>query len=101
MTKNFYISGIDKASNNIAIICIRHIRIMALDRLQGEDFAPKSRTMAEVLFSIEKDLDTLLPEIRLKYSGLPYLFASFKLHKLKYRWITSATKCALRGLPAW
>lgn len=32
LTQHFYISGIDK-DNNIAIICIRHIRIMALERL--------------------------------------------------------------------
>lgn len=54
--------------------------------------------MAEVLFLIRKDLDSLLPDIRFKYSGLPYLFASFKLHKLKYRWITSVEKCAFLGI---
>lgn len=32
-TEHFYCSGIDKASNNIAIICCQHIRMMALNRL--------------------------------------------------------------------
>lgn len=98
LTRYFYILGIDKATNNIAIIYIMHIRGMAFKRLQGKDFELQSKSMAEILCLVTIDMEVLFPEIIFKFLGLPYLFASFKLHKLKYRWITSATKCSFSSL---
>lgn len=98
LTGNFYVSGVDKASKNISIICITHVREMALKRLQEEDFEPHLKTMADILYRIRVDLDRLLLEIRFKYTGPPYLFATYKLHKQKYRWITSATRCTFSGV---
>lgn len=51
-----------------------------------------------IICSVKEELDVLLYEIRFKYSGLPYLFASSKLHKKKYRWITRAAKCTFSGV---
>lgn len=71
---------------------------MALQRLHGEDFEHQHNSMVEILCNVRVDMVILLPEIRFKYLGLPYLFAWFKLHKLKYCWITSATKCSFSSL---
>lgn len=38
--KHVYISGLDKASNNACFICVSHIRIQALNRLNSLDFIP-------------------------------------------------------------
>jgi len=38
ITKNLFCSGLDKASNNCCFLCIRHIRLMAVERFSGSDF---------------------------------------------------------------
>ena len=38
--QHLYYAGLDKASNNISFICIKHMRLMALERLSGPDFQP-------------------------------------------------------------
>lgn len=81
LSDHFYCSGIDKASNNVSIICCHHIRRMALHRLQEEDFIHQENPMVEILYKIHEDMDYLFPEIRFCYAGLPYLFATYKLHK--------------------
>lgn len=53
--------------------------------------------MAEILVKFFVEVEDLIPKIRFWYVGLPYLFATYKLHKKKYRWITSATCCTFLG----
>jgi hypothetical protein len=38
LLQHLYCSGLDKAANNACFICIKHIRLMALERLIGADF---------------------------------------------------------------
>jgi hypothetical protein len=40
LLQHLYCSGLDKVANNICLICIKHIRLMALERLMGMDFSP-------------------------------------------------------------
>lgn len=47
---------------------------------------------------VRTDLDTMLPKIRFKYTGLPYLFATYKIHKNNYQWISSFAKCIFSTL---
>jgi hypothetical protein len=95
LLQNLYCSGLDKATNNACFICIKHIRLMALERLMGPDFAPcKSGNIwllpTGVLDQVSNDLNNILPEFLLPYQTLPYLMATFKQHKGKYRWLTNA-----------
>lgn len=38
ITNNLYCVGLDKAANNIFFICIKHIRLLALQQLMSNDF---------------------------------------------------------------
>lgn len=96
-TKNYLFSGLDKAANNISIICIQHIRAQALHRLQGPDFQQEIWSINEVTNDCHTLLEGLIPEITFWHAGLPFLMASYKLHKLKYRWITNAARCLFSG----
>ena len=40
LLQRLFCSGLDKANNNACFICIRHIRLLALERLSGDDFKP-------------------------------------------------------------
>jgi hypothetical protein len=90
----FY-SGLDKATNNACFMCIRHIRLQALERLLGTDFLPcKTSNLwdlpSSILDRVHHELLLILPECPPKYQSLPYLMATFKQHKVKYRWLTNS-----------
>lgn len=38
-----------------------------------------------------------LPEVHFRDAGIPYLMATYKLHKLQYRWLTNAAHCIFSG----
>lgn len=93
--KHLYCSGLDKAANNACFVCIRHIRLQALERLSGPDFTPcmgKStwKLPTQVLDEVTEELRSILPESLPQYNALPYLMATYKHHKAKYRWLTNA-----------
>lgn len=95
VTDNLYCVGLDKASNNICFICIKHIRLLALERLTSRDFSPCRENgcwlpRASIIELMTISLRDLIPELNVSYNSLPYLMATYKLHKNKYRWLTNA-----------
>jgi hypothetical protein len=95
LLSHLFISGLDKASQNACFLCIRHIRMQAYDRLMGTDFSPCQSSgmwsLPTAIFDTVKDqLLSILPEAPPTYSALPFLMATFKQHKLTYRWLTNA-----------
>ena len=95
LLSHLYCSRLDKASNNSSFICIRHIRLQAMERLMGPDFLPsKTESMwnlpTSILDQVTRDLIQILPECPIPHQSLPYLMATYKLHKAKYRWLTNA-----------
>ena len=95
LLQHVYCSGLDKASNNACFMCIKHIRLMALERLMCNDFLPcKSGLLwklpTAILDQVSVELKNILPEFLPPYQALPYLMATFKQHKGKYRWLTNA-----------
>jgi hypothetical protein len=94
LLQNLYCSGLDKATNNVCFICIKHIRLLALERLMGNDFLPcKSGLIwyltSSILNQVSNDLRNILPKFLPPYQSLPYLMATYKQHKNKYRWLTN------------
>jgi len=45
---------------------------------------------SHILVKIGGDLQAMLPKISVEYEALPYLMATFKQHKGKYKWLTNA-----------
>jgi hypothetical protein len=95
LLKHMFCSGLDKAANNACFICIRHIRLQALERLSGDDFRPCRQGSSwdfpsYILDKVVHDLSQILPESLPPFQSLPYLMATFKQHKAKYRWLTNA-----------
>ena len=95
LLQHLYCSGLDKAANNACFICIKHIRLMAYERLMGNDFLPcKNGSIwslpTTILDQTSFDLRRILPEFMPQFQTLPYLMATYKQHKGKYRWLTNA-----------
>lgn len=90
LLQHLFIAGLDKANNNACHICIYHIRVQALHRLHDKDFLLASLSMADTLLMVEERLLELIPEVQFRIVGLPYLMATYKLCKMKYRWLTNA-----------
>jgi hypothetical protein len=95
LAEHLYCAGLNKVANNACFMCIKHIRLQAFQRLMGTDFTPyKDLTLwslpTSILDQVKKQLITLLPECLPIFNTLPYLMASYKLHKTKYRWLTNA-----------
>ena len=98
-----YCSGLDKASNNACFICIKHIRLLALERLSCQDFSPcKEGQMwliqSQVLEQVAREIKELVPQLQISSMALPYLMATYKLHKGKYRWLTNAFQTIFSNL---
>jgi len=103
LTDNLFCVGIDKAANNCSFICAKHIRLMALERLSSKDFQPCQDDEVwllptHILDKISGDLQNIIPELHNAYTALPYMMATFKQHKLKYRWLTNAHNTIFSGL---
>ena len=103
LTQHLLCTGLDKAANNCSFICIKHIRLMALERLSSSDFQPCKDDMSwllptHMLEKIQVDLRNILPEIKIAHQALPYLMATYKQHKNKYRWITNAFQTCYSGI---
>ena len=95
ITNHLFCAGLDKASNNACFICIRHIRLLALERLSIPEFRPckidTTWTDASVILEqLTSEIANLVPGLSIPFANLPYLMASYKLHKNKYRWLTNA-----------
>lgn len=93
--KHVYISGLDKATNNACFICVNHIRIQALKRLNSPDFLPCMNqgnwlSIEEVTNTLLDIMQTIFVELPINGKELPYIMAIYKFHKRKYRWITNA-----------
>lgn len=103
ITDNLYCAGLDKASNNICFICVKHIRLLALQRLMSSDFSPCQENCgwlprATVIEIVTTSLRDLVPKLNVSYNSLPYLMATYKLHKNKYRWLTNAFRTVYSNL---
>lgn len=95
LTSHLFCSGLDKAANNACFICVKHVRLMALERLCGPDFMPcRENTTwdlpSTVLDLTSREIKELIPELQTLQRALPYLMCTYKLHKNKYRWLTNA-----------
>lgn len=53
-------------------------------------------TVTKTLLLVGQLID-LIPEVQFRDAGLPYLMATYKIHRLKYRWLTNATNCVFLG----
>ena len=100
---NLYCSGLDKASNNVCFICIKHIRLMALERLSCEDFTPCKdgqtwSLQTHIIDQVTSEISEQLPQLQISSRALPYLMATYKLHKGKYRWLTNAFQTVFSNL---
>lgn len=76
---------------------------MALERLGSSDFHPCKDDNTWLLPShmvekIQTDLSNILPELKTSHQSLPYLMATYKHHKNKYRWITNAFQTIFSGI---
>jgi uncharacterized protein YuzB (UPF0349 family) len=103
LTTHLYCSGLDKASNNACFVCIRHIRLLALERLSGPDFIPCKDELvwllpSTVLDQISKEILILVPELQISFRALPYLMSTYKQHKNRYRWLTNAFQTCYSNL---
>jgi hypothetical protein len=103
LTQHLLCAGLDKATNNCSFICIKHIRLMALERLSSNDFQPCKDDVSwllptHMLEKIQADLRNILPELKISHQALPYLMATYKQHKNKYRWITNAFQTCYSGI---
>jgi hypothetical protein len=103
LTSHLFCSGLDKAANNACFICIKHIRLMALERLCGPDFMPCRENSiwdlpSTILDLTAQEITGVIPELQISYRALPYLMCTYKLHKDKYRWLTNAFQTVYSNL---
>jgi len=90
-----YCAGLDKASNNVCFIYIKHIRLLELKRLSGSKFAPcmEGSTWilpSQILEQVTCEIKELVPDLSIPFLALTYLMSTYKVYKNKYQWLTNA-----------
>ena len=106
LANHLFCAGLDKASNNACFICAKHIRLLALERLSGPEFSPCKSGSSWIPPSVIEEqvtiqINRLVPELAIPSVSLPYLMATYKLHKNTYRWLTNAFQTIYSILPAY
>lgn len=99
--KDFVITPIDKASNNVSIICKKFY----IDTLKNEVQSSNTfKLCTKMEKSIFKEHKNYYQKLNIKYveecQTLPYLYSTSKMHKVppKFRFITCATSTSLEGI---
>ncbi|GBG85880.1 hypothetical protein CBR_g40692 [Chara braunii] len=88
LTERFLVVPTDKSANTPSFVCANFIRVLALHRLQGEDFVLQQEDPEHIIPAIKEEL-THLPALPVPRDALPYLMAVYKAHKQSFRWITN------------
>ena len=86
---DFVLTPVDKASNNVAIVCKRYyLDVMSSEIENSPTFELVSDDSAAFLDDIQTKLSNLKLDMNLK---IPYLYATVKMHKVpkKFRFITA------------
>ena len=103
LVEHLYCARLDRAAINACFMYIKHIHLQAFQRLMGPDFIPcKDLTLWSlptfILDLAKLQLTRLLPKCPPIFNTLPYLMASYKLYKTKYRWLTNAFQTVFSNL---
>ena len=103
LAEHLYFTGLDKVVNNACFMYIKHICLQAFQRLMGTDFTRYKDLIlwslsTSILDMTKLQLIKLLPECLPIFNALPYLIASYKLHKTKYKWLTNAFQTVFSNL---
>ncbi|EFJ12422.1 hypothetical protein SELMODRAFT_425444 [Selaginella moellendorffii] len=97
LQKHLYIAGTDKAANTPSFLCIRLVRLEAMNRVRSSNFEPLLHNSAQATTPVECINSLLQEEVLLTFNPerikLPYLMCIYKAHKDKLRWLTNAADC--------
>ena len=94
LKEHFYFSGLDKSSQTVVVICKCLIRIKARERVSATEFLdcrlPLETIQNKYLCCINSLFSFIPPPLAL---DLPFLMATYKIHKQSFRWLTNAHNC--------
>ena len=97
LKNDFVLAPVDKAGNNIAIVCKKYyMDVVSKEIEESETFSPVNNSQAEVLQNL-KDTGFVNSEDKPK---LPILYATVKMHKspIGFRYITAGIDTVLQNL---
>lgn len=102
LKKEFWLTEVDKAPNNLTVVCPALAQHIILTRLEGADFEPCDHTPSDVWALLRNQLATISPELKdyVQEGSLPIMRITFKSHKepVAWRYITNASGTGLSGL---
>ena len=102
LQKDFVFVPVDKAGNNIAVICKYYYISILTKELSSANFSEINTTQGDILHSHKQFLDKFSMNVEDKYNQLPFLYFTAKMHKIPVdsRFITSAKFSSLSELSA-
>ena len=88
---------VDKAGNNIAIICKHYYISLLKKELSSTNFTEVNTSVNDILGSHKQFLDKCSIEVDDKHNKLPFLYFTAKVHKapMSSRFITYSKYCRL------
>ena len=98
--KTHFVLPVDKAGNNVALICKKYYIETLEKELTSRTFTKVNTTSSDFVKKCNDDLKNFGTAIDKDKQSIPYLYWSAKMHKTppKHRFITSGTNTILSGL---
>ena len=100
LQKDFVLVPVDKAGNNIAIICKYYYISLLRNELSSNNFTEVNSNADTILNSHKQFLNKFSIDVNDKHNKLPFLYMTAKMHKnpVSSRFITSGKACTLSEL---
>ena len=97
---NFVLVPVDKAGNNVALICKKYYIETLENELGSQTFTRANISSTDFVKKCQEDLRNFGMPVDKEKQSVPYLYWSAKMHKTppKHRFITSGTNTILSGL---
>ena len=98
---DFVITPIDKASNNVSIVCKKfYIDILKTEIQNSDTFEPSLKSEQSIFSDHKSYYDKVNIKYTEEFEKLPYLYWTSKMHKIppKQRFITCGTSTSLEGI---
>ena len=100
LQKDFVLIPVDKAGNNIAIVCKYYYISLLNNELSSNNFNEVNINKETILDTHQQFLAKFAIEVSSKQNKLPFLYFTAKMHKtpISNRFITSSKSCTLSEL---
>ena len=100
LKKEYVIVPIDKASNNIGLVCKKYYLEVLIKETQTDTYQTCQKEVGEIVDTLVKKSNDMNIKVEEDQKDLPIIYGSIKMHKkpVKFRYIVASKQCATKNV---